>query len=93
MGDTKNNYLATLEQAAKVNAVSDELRIRRQTLGLKQCDVAQEAGINVVTLCRLERGIYHPSPKMFDKIVAAIARLGSVGIGLVPKKKLNDGKR
>ena len=75
MGDTKN-HMETLEQAAKVSAISEELRLRRKGMGLKQVDVAREAGINPVTLCRLERGVWHPSPAMFDRLLVAIERLG-----------------
>lgn len=88
MGNTNNSYMDNLKDSAATKAVCEELRLRRVALGLQQQQVAQEVGIDAANLCKYEKGIYHPSPVMFDRIIAAIGRLGSEGIGLVPKKKL-----
>jgi len=74
MEKNHKDYMNNLRQAAANSAVSEELRLRRIALGLQQQQVALAAGIDQGNLCKYEKGVYHPSPAMFDKLLAAIDR-------------------
>lgn len=49
----------------------DELRQRREALGMTQDDLAQELGVKMMTVSRWERGVY-PIPRHIGLAIEAI---------------------
>jgi transcriptional regulator with XRE-family HTH domain len=49
----------------------DELRRRREALGMTQDDLARELGVKMMTVCRWERGVY-PIPRHIGLAIEAI---------------------
>lgn len=50
---------------------SDELRQRREALGMTQDDLARELGVKMMTVSRWERGVY-PIPRHIGLAIEAI---------------------
>ncbi len=76
MESYNREYIDRLREQAATAAVAEELRLRRVTLGLGLRTVAREAGIDSGNLSRYEHGIVRPRAKTFQRITAAIFKLG-----------------
>ena len=55
--------------------MTETIRELRRHLGLKQCAVAKEAGMDAPKLSRIENGWINAKPSELERIKAAIAKL------------------
>lgn len=66
------------------------LALRRLSVGLRQADLARDAGVGRETLSRLERGINTPQLRTAQKLADALG----VGVEIIfPPRALNDDGR
>lgn len=60
--------------------IGEQIRLRRKELKITQPVLAEIAGINLNTLCKIERGEANPSLKILEKVLEVLGLQISINI-------------